>query len=73
MSCCDFHQILVPLQSETKNASHKMAIVRKPYNVDAYANIPALFKTMLCPLFNGCDCTVAGLPNMEGDGGTPPA
>ena len=31
-----------------KNAGQNMAIVGEPCNVDAYANIPALFLTMLC-------------------------
>ena len=26
-----------------------MAIVREPCNIDAHANIPVLFMTMLCP------------------------
>ena len=34
---------------ELKNAGHEMAIVGEPCNVDAYAKIPALFRTMLCP------------------------
>ena len=32
-----------------KNASHKMAIVGEPCNVNAHAKIPALFITILCP------------------------
>ena len=31
-----------------KNAGHHMAIVAEPYNNDAHAKIPALFKSMLC-------------------------
>ena len=36
-------------QNRGKNANHEMALVGEPCNVNSHANIPALFKTMLCP------------------------
>ena len=32
-----------------RNAGHNIAIVGEPYNVDAHANIPDQFMTILCP------------------------
>ena len=54
-------------KSAEKNAGHNMAIVGEPCNVDAHANNPGLFMTMLCPqlcvrlyctpVHTDCDCT----------------
>ena len=37
------------MEVQKKNAGHHMAIVGEPYNADAHAKVPALFKSMLCP------------------------
>ena len=55
-----------------KNAGHEMAKVGEPCNVDAHANILALFMTMLCPWLcvhmyctPDCDCTVVSLTDQR--------
>ena len=62
---------LIGAASLHKNAGHNLAIVGEPCNVDAHANNPGLFMTMLCPwlrahlystpVHNECDCTVVSL------------
>ena len=70
------HTLLIgvgtPHNINRKNASHYMAIVGEPCNVEAHANIPALFITMLCPRLCAhmcctpdCDYTVVSLTDLS--------
>ena len=45
------------LSEGVKNASHEMAIVREPCNLDAHTKISTLFITMFCPRCAHVVCT----------------
>ena len=56
-------RILIFVLIPAKNAGHNIPIDGEPCNIDAHANIPALFLTMFCPQLtdNDYDCTVDSL------------
>ena len=59
--------ITLPPGEDGKN----VAVVGDPRNVDAHANNPGLFMTMLCvclyctPVHTDCDCTVVSLTDQS--------